>query len=387
MSFNNELVCASLPSLPPKDFFSLFEKYKYSMSCQCKASLIRTLTNDTTTTMFYKLSSTPNDTIFTDMIYEFLDDHTTTDQGDVGRLVREEACILLDKHFNEFQSCIQERFALQLLYLLAEPSEEISLLSLKILQENVIPQFEYHKERHNLNILLLRERFFTRESLESTSFKNEKIKFWQHYAARGGAFHSTDQQITSSIDAFITWYDQTAKSTDNKISIFHELIHSIPSAAIIIIEQNDVERSKIIKTTLLCFNFIIRLISSNVIFDTSNWNGILIKMHNLLIINGSSMLKSTVIKFLPYLVIAYSNANENNADIAFTNSVIDKLFNVVKKYRQKKDTSSILRITLQSLTQIYLEYDDFVRIECLKTLIKSKFSKDNLNVSNYYIHA
>lgn len=394
ITFNNELICSSLPILPRELFLSLFKKHKNTISCQCKAVMIKSMINSFTEMIYPKFiepemenyESTP----FIDMVCEFLDDHTITEQGDVGRLVRRETCLLLNKYLEKFPEFAKDKFGIRLLYLLAEPSNEISNSSLQILAANYVPYFKinHSPNHHNLNILEMRDEFFAaRSKIISTDFRMERITFWKHFATRGGAFRSTDEQLTLCIDNFIIWYEDKERTKDENVMIFHELVNSIPSAAVIVNEKDKKEKSNIITTATLCINFLTRLISSNIIFHTTNWEGILIKMHNLLIINGSDMLKITILKFLPFLCIAHTSTSKKPEDFVFTNKIIDKLFNVVKKYNCQEDRASIIRTTLQSFMQIYLENNKKDQIKNLKTLVESNFREDNLDISNFYIHA
>ncbi|KAG0672107.1 hypothetical protein C6P45_004122 [Maudiozyma exigua] len=394
ITFNNELICSPLPILPSELFLSLFEKYKNSMSCQCKAVMIKSMTNH------FKDMIHPNfiqseieesgDTPFIDMICEFLNDHTITEQGDVGRLVREQACYLLDKHLIDFPPFAKDKFGIRLLYLMAEPSNEISYLSLKILREKYVPHFkmDHSPNHHTLCILEIRDEYFaTSRTCIAADFKRERITFWKHFATRGGAFRSTDEQLSSCLDDFIIWYEDKDRTEEENIIIFHELINSIPSAATILNELDKREKSNIITTATLCINLLTRLISSNAVFYTTNWEGILIKFHNLLILNGSTMLRVTILKFLPFLSLVHSFTNEKLENTVFVNKIINKLFNVVKKYKNQKDKNSFARTALQSLTQIYLENDDLNKIDKLKTLVKSNFSEDDLDAFDFYIQA
>lgn len=394
ITFSNELICSSLPVLPSKLFLSLFEKYKNSMSCQCKAVMIKSMTNhfkDMIYPNFIKSEiEESGDTPFIDMICEFLNDHTITEQGDVGRLVREQACYLLDKHLSDFPPFAKGKFGIRLLYLIAEPSNEISHLSLKILRENYVPHFkvDHSLNHHTLSILEIRDGYFEGSgTCISTGFKKERITFWKHFATRGGAFRSTDEQLSSCIDDFIIWYEDKDRTEEENIIIFHELINSIPSAAVILNELDKKEKSSIITTATLSINLLTRLISSNVVFYTTNWEGILIKIHNLLILNGSPMLKVTVLKFLPFLSLAHSFTNKKLENTVFVNKIINKLFNAVKKYNNEKDKNSFARTALQSLTQVYLENDELNKIDNLKTLVKSNFYEDDLDALDFYIHA
>ena len=394
VTFNNELICSTLPIVPRDLFLSLFMKHKDIISCQCKAVMIRSMINNFMEIIYPNFIepdienyvSTP----FIVMIGEFLSDHTITEQGDVGRLVRRETCLLLDKYLDKFPEFEKDNFGIKLLYLMAEPSNEISHLSLQILATKYVPSFkiDYLPNHHNLNILEMRDTFLADISTNaSNDLKKERITFWKHFAIRGGAFRSTDEQLTSCIDNFIIWYEDKERIMEEKIAIFHELINSIPSAAVILNEKDKKEKSNIITTATLCINFITRLISSNIVFHTTNWEGILIKMHNLLILNGSNMLKITILKFLPFLWLAYSLSVQKQGDFVFANKIIDKLFNTVKKYHNQKDRDSITRTALQSLLQIYLENNNQDHIFNINALVESDFNENNMDISNFYIHA
>lgn len=389
IKFNNILISSSLPKLRTSDFLSKFDQHKYSLSCQCKAEVIKTINEDSTGFIIRKLFSEKTDSkiSFIQLMKSFLDDHTVTDQGDIGRLVRYQACLLINRHFDELPKDSLDDFAIQLLYLLAEPSGEISHLSFKILKMKFTPQVkdELSSSSYDLSILKLRDIFLSNKKIPTVLLKQYNVDFWKHYALRAGAIHSTDDQIRSAIDGFIIWYNETITNPEEIIILFHNLVNSIPSANSILQMRKEANQVSIIKSAIVSINFIIRLISSRVTLKSNNWDGLLIKVHNLLILKGSTALKNSSVQLLPYLAIAYASSETKIQDFSFINSIIDKLFYVLKKCYEEKNVI-LQKIALQGLFQLLLEFNKMAEVQSLQTILKYNPLMKDINHSKFYIH-
>ena len=388
LKFNNELICSSVPMLQTSDFINKIIEYQTILTCQAKASILSTLNRDDCGLAMNRILSDDQfiHAQFIQLLKLFLRDHTITDQGDVGRLVRFEACLLVQKHIQKFDHGEVQELCLEILFLLAEPSEEISHLCLDILQHqtSMYNRLDGHLDSHDLKILRMKDIFLSHTKLSMDNLKENSITFWKHFSLRAGAIHSTDSQIQTAVDAFATWYRSNLHSTEDQMKIFHELIIAIPSASAIVKEKREYGTSNSVKEAVTSLNFISRVISTRVSLYTSNWDGILAKMHNLVILKGSGILKTTIVKFLPNLATAYITVTLEGDTTRYVNKIIHELVSVLGRLTGS-DNEPITTIAIQGLVQIYLECGKYQEISRLKPLTNSAVSIQSKEPSHYYI--
>ncbi|CCF57506.1 hypothetical protein KAFR_0C05150 [Kazachstania africana CBS 2517] len=380
---NHTIICSSLPYLPYDEFKIKFAKFVSHLNCQAKASLIANITRNENDILSNLLNDTSTGFNIIDYIVDFLDDHTVTDQGDVGRLVRFQACKLISLHFNRFEKH-HDVLLSSLFNLAAQPSTGIRTVSLSTIQTYLGSSSDEEKE-HELKLLQLFQIF------TSNNGDIDRLSFWQSYAMNAGAQYSTNDQLGKSIDSFITWYETDLKSSDSRNAIFKELILSIPTASRIMSYKSDQEKiSKLIKTVTCCLNFIERLISSRTKLgdERFNWNGVLIKLNNLMILKFGSnqVFKMRIVEFLPFLGIAYDiavdGATENhNNDFQFINQIIEKILNVAKK----TNIMTLQRACIRGLFQLYLEFDALEPFKLLEKILNENDSINNHTNTDFYI--
>ena len=388
-NFNNELVCSSVPMLQSNDFIRKIYVHRETLTCQAKAAILSTINNDKTGDIINKIFSAESCSLsskFTELLRFFLQDHTITDQGDVGRLVRYQACLLLQKHIGRFDDKERHRLCLEILFLLAEPSQEISNVCLGILQQEVFKNVEIdHQDScHDLKILKMKDIYLGQCNLSILKLKESNVTYWKHFALRAGAIHSTDAQIQMAVDSFVEWYRGKSESSDDQVRIFHELIIAIPSASVIVQEKKESGTSNSVKDAVTLLNFISRVISTRVHLHTSNWDGILAKIHNLLILKGSEILKSTIVRFLPHLAAAFITVTEDNIISEYVNRIISELVGVMGRLGNS-DNIPMRTMIIRGLVQIYLECGKQGDINRLTPLTRSSIFEEPLEPTNYYI--
>ncbi|CCH58244.1 hypothetical protein TBLA_0A04500 [Henningerozyma blattae CBS 6284] len=368
--FNCPLACYLLSFFQPLYFTELFFKYISNMSPLNKSLLLESLNF----TILDILEATGSRIL--DVIIEFLNDYTTSEQGDVGRFVRTSAITLIKSHQTIFWSpkfTNKTQLVDNVIRLIGEPLTSLRILTFEFLCE--VYDHEFSKDANfNEEILLFQRRIFN----------NKNINFWKGYALSLGAIHSTDIQITSALDSFLKYYD-SIEGESEKLELCNDLIRIIPTAKVLQDSKNNqllnsatgIVAFDIIKFTVTCINMWIRLFESNIhIIPTFNYQGVYSKFYNIHLVNNNT-LRLHVLKLFPFIAIS-QHSNVINGDLAFPNSIIQRFWQVGAK-KENKLSKPIQTACIEGILLILISYN---QLDKVNLLIEAKGDSDLLYDDN-----
>lgn len=343
ITFNKALICSSMPKLPIGLFFEYYDLHN-NMSCLSKSLVIKTMIKSG-----HSFNALCNTTEFFGLITEFLTDYTITEQGDVGRLVRVEACQLIYHKFESIPPKTIQKISLLILKLAAESANIVREIAYKI----IVDKFNANTSLNSSHNVVL---FEYQKHLNDRGVSKE---FWRSYSTYAGAQKYIEDDLKIAISDFLTWYDRCEKDVQKQV--LNDIIIGIPTLNEICTDPKQV---KYVITGLI---FLMRIWSSRAVsaYVGFNWNGAYAKLHNLTLFQGkgNKMIKENVIKLLPFLTIAWKTSGEASSNnYEFINCMIDKLV----KYILGQPEQSILRkVSLESLLQIFLEFDTVRQLDYL----------------------
>ena len=362
LKYNKPLISSSLPFLQKDKFLKYLHMYKDTLSCRSKSLLLSTLTvNNIAFKNFLQ------DKTHMDIIIEFLNDHTITEQGDIGRFTRESACQLISKWYPQFcETDIKTRLIPTLLYLAAEPTKNVRDQCIYILK-NLIKDylssdlFSQYTKSNSPNIKLFRLQL----GLNNTSISRA---FWRHYSTYAGAFRSTEEDLINGVDDFIKWYEKL--NQDTKRRTLNDIIISFPSA-------QDIRKDKsLIKYTICGLKFLERIWYSRIAcgYKEFNWEGVYAKLYNITLLKNKPLF-GAVLQILPALAVAWNESNDihDNNDYSYINTLIEFLVKKINKNNSDNlsGITTLQRNTIESLVSILLEFDALERIEYINRFIKN----------------
>lgn len=362
LTYNKALICSSLPILPPKLLFEYYYSHK-NMSCLSKSLLIKSWNK--VDSAFNKVKALPQ---FMDLLKEFLTDYTITEQGDVGRLVRVEACQLIYLRY-DFFSCEQvEETSILILKLAAESASIVRKIAHKIIVEKY-KLLDTSDMSHNKVLfeyqLKLNDKAISRE-------------FWKSYSTYAGAQKYNEEDLALAIMDFLQWYEACEESVQNQT--LNDIIISIPTLNEV---NNDSNQVRFVITGIM---FLKRIWSSRMVsgYANFNWSGVYAKLHNLTLFKGkgNKLIKEHISKLLPFLAIAWKTSGEiHKFDFSFINCLIDKLSNYIIN---QPEHSLLRKVASESLLQILLEFDTDEQLEYFLQMDANdnlkKINCDNLNL-------
>lgn len=376
LKYNKPLICSSLPFLPRIKFLKYLHMYKEVLSCYSKSLLLSTLTQNMTA-----LENFLQDKAYMDMIIEFLNDRTITEQGDVGRFTRESACQLVSKWYPQFcEHDIKERLIPTILYLAAEPSKNVKKQCINILTNFVEKYlssklFSHFTKSNSPNVKL----FNLQLGLDNNSISRT---FWRHYSTYAGALRSTEEDLMNGVDDFIGWYEQLTPDTQRKT--LNDIIISIPSAQVI------KEDKSLIKYTICGLKFVERVWCSRIAcgYENFNWQGVYAKLFNITLLKNKQLF-GAVLQILPALAIAWNNSNTIHKDYSYINTLIEFLVKTINKNKDnnipKTDLTALQRNTIECLVSILLEFNEFERIIYVNVFIKNYKDTPFLDARELYL--
>ncbi|CAI4052367.1 hypothetical protein SKDZ_15G4810 [Saccharomyces kudriavzevii ZP591] len=371
----NELACHSLCHLPDQEkMCSLFFSQFPLLTSQSKSILIEELDNHWND----KISVFPPDLYqkFLKTIVNCLDDYTTTQQGDIGRLVRIQALQFTQSHpdlLSENDDFVRPK----LTRLMAEPVPEIKKASFQLLTSTA-PQIA------ELSDSLI---------LDFQHTQGQSNEFWKGYTISAGAINFVDSQLTSSIDSFIAYF--RSLSSSRQLELCNDLVRIIPNAKQVV-ESKKYDYNKdpstggmrfdTIKFAVNCIKFWTRIMESGLVILHPNFNfqGVFAKVYNLHLLDYGT-LRVNAIKFLPFLAISHYFTIKETTDrkdlFNLVNFTLKRLLVIMKR----EYTATKLRFTggqniaLQGIFQILLELDATRQLQSLQKACENSEFMDILD--------
>ena len=342
---NNTIVCSTLPYLSAEVFLSKLNKYRSTLSCPARVAVLQTLIE-----IDPRMIIDENSKVFFEFIFDSLDDHTVTIQGDVGSKVRAKACEFTKCKFDLIPSQFHKKLMNQLLYLSVEPSDLVGNIALGVLIDHFTESGHLHSDNGDREI----SRYGTALELwDRLASEEDKPEFLVRYALSGGSVHAVDTELRDSIDSFIRWY--VIRSDCVKQAVFHDIIEAIPSATLLVRDKKG--RPERIKLIITALNFLMRLISSRVRFVCNDWDRVLKKLQDLVNLKLSKVLKSTIIQFLPFLAFCSRESSpRGDGDWTFVNKTI-KMIKLIIEQEAKTDNSGFTKLAIESLLQLLLQFE------------------------------
>lgn len=349
------LICCAAPFLSQNQFISLFYDSVSKMSCEYKGKMIDSLSQ-----AISRYSPDEHLQIFLQDVVLFLDDYTTTDKGDVGRLTRLSTVNLILKHSMLFRKLTCLPFIENsLLRLTGEPSTEIRLKCFEALC--TLRHVSLENPPCNFNAIRLYNLHYRGNN-----------EFWKGYFFSAGEIHSTDRLISSAIDDLLTYY-QGLELADRLLQL-NEFARIVPSAK----EFEELKASKmrnnilgtipreIIKSTITFLNCWCRMLESGITLEEDfNYSGFFARVYNLQLAARSVSVTSYAFRLLTLLVChQILNVRKNSAQ--FANTFIKILLKQLAAAKQRTEFSSIQNVALESLTHIYICADRNKKIELIQ---------------------
>lgn len=378
LKFNNALCAAGLAYTTSFEFSRTLEKWCPHMNCESRSQLLNSLTNR----LHDIVMVGGNKILF--QIVQLLDDYTITNQGDIGRLVRTSAAKAIDSNFCLFMRNGEDLMidaSQKLLRLAGEPLEELRLLSFSILcrTHNYTANAEWSFNRSILH--------FQQEKYNS---KNQE--FWKGYLTSAGAVHSTEQQITSSIDCFLAFYESLTECSRN--DLVNDLVRIIPNATMLKSWQQSkfhtnslgCQQKDLVKQTITCLLFWQRILESNISLSGSlNFEGFYARIYNLHLLKSHSAVIIASIQLLT-LIALKAVAVRGNTDYSLVNNLIKRLWKLANvESGDTKNFSNMQQTSITALATIYLETQEMTRANLLQNCI-TKGTFHELSVEDLLIN-
>ncbi|KAH3672125.1 hypothetical protein WICMUC_004440 [Wickerhamomyces mucosus] len=267
INFNNSNASSSVAHLPrfaerTDEVLRLLSSDK--TDANAKSEVIKSIS------LFLQTRDIPKDSLR--YLVESLDDYSVTEQGDVGSKVRLAAIELITRNFIKFaplRSIIEPK----LLRLSVEPMDRIRHNSARLIQkivedfEGVFENNEFHFEKM-LNIYS--KHYKTSESLSK--------EFWRGYCFSGGALKATDDLISSSLKAFLSFYADFDEKTKSKVLLELAANLKVDSALFAVSTSRSQRLHKLIHVGLLFYS---RILTSNIMIPEGfNMKGLYIRVYN-----------------------------------------------------------------------------------------------------------
>lgn len=367
---NNPLIVSSLPMLSPPKFSKFYNHYKFILTCQSKSLIISTFITNNDSFMKLRFANDDDGDVnnYINLIIEWLNDHTITEQGDVGRLTREAACQLVLKYYRQFDiNDIKQKLIPTLLYLAIEPSQKVRKLCFNILTEKSLSDHlpksfslkNDNKMSHTIFLLNLQ-----------LTFDNDNISrtFFRHFFTSAGALHTTEEELMTAIDNFIKWYDDLDEITQR--NTLNNIIIAIPS-------YQDIKTDKsLMKYTICGLKFLERIWCSRCACGYSgfNWNGIFAKFYNITLLKNKQLL-GAILQVIPTLAIAWKESSEIIEDYNFINKLIQFLVKLINTNNNgdtlKYELTPIQRNGIESLVALLLEFEEIEKVAHINTFIET----------------
>ena len=341
--FEQPLVCSAAPFLYQHQFISLFYDVVPKISCEFKGKMINSLSEALPS---YEI----NDDLkqFLKDVLLFLEDYTTTNQGDVGRITRLSTINLIAEHMELFQdAAFSEILQFNLLRLMGEPATELREKSFELLCrfENVhFPDMPFDSK-----IIALYHKFY-----------KWNREFWKGYFFSAGAIHSTDKQISSAVDQLMAYY--ITLDEEERLRTVKEFVHIIPSASELKDLQENNSKKNIVgairkdgtKTILTFMNGWCRLLESGLELPNDfSSGGFFARVYNLQLAAKSVSITTYSFKLLTSLV-CNQLLNETKASKQLANSLIGIFLKGFTKMKHKTTFSNTQKVALELLIQIYM---------------------------------
>lgn len=376
LKYNKPLICSSFPFLPKNKFLKYLHVHKEVLSCNSKSLLLSTLTQHKSA-----FKNFLEDKTYMDIIIEFLNDHTITEQGDVGRFTRESTCQLVSKWYPQFcENDIKTRLLPTILYLAAEPSKNVKDQCIDILT-NIVKNylssklFSQYTKSNSPNIRI----FNLQLGLNNDSISRT---FWRHYSTYAGALRSTEEDLMDGINDFIKWYEQLTPDTQKKT--LNDIIISIPSA------QDITKNKSLIKYTIYGLKFLERIWCSRIAcgYEGFNWQGVYAKLFNIALLKHKPLL-GAILQILPALAIAWNNSNVIHNNYAYINTLIEFLVKTINKNNNnnisRTELTTLQRNSIECLVSILLEFNAFEHIKYINVFIKNYKNTPFLDIHKLHL--
>ncbi|CAR27704.1 ZYRO0D04708p [Zygosaccharomyces rouxii] len=366
---NNSCCCYSFSTIESHRFVKTFRNNLPLMDCQGKSQTL-----DSFQTVHSLRNAVQVDKHILVLVTKLLDDYTITEQGDVGRLVRTSAAQLVSKNQDLFEEeQLRSQVISSLIRLSGEPNEEIRSIAINVLQKTAGLCVE-----DKIDLLRLME-------FQSSQFNDYLKEFWKGFLMSAGAIHSTEIQIRTAIDAFLHYYNLLPNDSE-RLAVCNDLVRIIPSANLITESKSQqtldpetrIVNQDILKITVSYINFWHRVLESGLRIDPNfNFQGFYAKLYNLHLLNGASLLRSTIVGFFAQLVVSLVHSRDLS-DRKLINSIIERLLTIMKREasrRRKATQTSLEQDCLKALATIFLELKSFTKLD---DLVKCSNSKEGL---------
>lgn len=368
--FNNPSCCCAFSAVEPQRLVRMFRINLSLMDCQGKC---QTLDSFNTQGSFQKVVQQDRDIL--NPVAKLLNDYTITEQGDVGRLVRTSAARLILNNMDLFfvDEKLSSRIIASLVRLSGEPNEDIRAVSVRILQRKV------GVAENKINLLQLLE-------LQIFQFNEYLKEFWKGFLMSAGAIHSTEIQIRTAVDSFLYYYSFIVANDVKRLELCNDLVRIIPSSKTItenklksnLDHETGIANQDILKIAVSYINFWHRIIESGLRINPNfNFEGFYAKLFNLHLLNGASLLRTTVVGFFAQLAVSFVHSR-GLSDKKLVNSIIERLFTIVRReasQRRKATQTSLEQECLKSLAMIFLEFKLHIK---LRNLVECSNNKDKL---------
>ncbi|CDO96418.1 unnamed protein product [Kluyveromyces dobzhanskii CBS 2104] len=355
--FEQPVVCKAAPFLSQNRFISLFYDTVSKISCEYKAKLIQSL------------SQAISDYVvdervigFLGDVLEFLEDYTTTSKGDVGRLTRLATVCMISQHITLFKDLNRTEFIENsLLRLVGEPAIELRQRSFDLLC--AFKSVSLEKIPFGLNAI----KFYDLHYRGNRSF-------WVGYFLSAGAIHSTDKLISTAVDDLLFYYRRS--EPHRQFNLLNEFARIVPSskefsemkATRVQIGKLGTIPADITKRTIIFLNFWCRILESDIpMSDTFNYGGFFARVYNLQLAAKSMSITTYSFKLLTFLV-GNQILNKRGNYGQFANKFISILLKQLEKAQSKNEFSTVQKLAVESLTQIYMCADNAKNIELLQKI-------------------
>ncbi|SCU96213.1 LAMI_0F05666g1_1 [Lachancea mirantina] len=357
---SDPICCAALVSLSPDKFLDRFRNLCPTISCGAKAEVLLALSSHIS-----KVPVQDRGPLII-MVSDFMNDYTTTEKGDEGRLVRTSAVDLVSKNIAlvfGHDPMVTRNLESRLMRLAGEPATNLRVLSLSILSNAHVYLPDCLHGNHDLQLLLFNDRIFEQVPNE----------MWKGFALSAGASFSSDNQIRSAIDAFLKYYESLPDS--NKLEVCNELTRIIPSynelraysARGTAANHWSCSSRDPLKEALAGLTFWRRLMESGIVMPPLfNLEGMYAKFYNLHLVPGQTRLKTAVVRILPLLVCCYRGFTISPQD-PFVKDATQKLWKMANRNPHGKLSSGCLqRAAVEGLLLIFLQLNMIFEAECVQ---------------------
>ncbi|SCU84470.1 LANO_0C01442g1_1 [Lachancea nothofagi CBS 11611] len=364
VKYNNPLCSAGLAYTPPARFSDSLLKVCPRMDCEARCQVIEALSDKLPT-----IVESQGEQVL-ELILGFLDDYTLTDRGDVGGIVRKCTATLIEKQFPffmEFNPRLKKEVTSKFLRLIAEPTDKLRETCFRVLARAY--NFKVSQEAsHDENV-------FQFYSAHKQKFGDE---LWQGYVFSSGAIYSTDQQIASSIDCFLNFYDELP--AEEKCVLLKDLMRVTPAYSELKSWQQSTshvnrlgcQKRDIMKQAIVCVNFWRRALESGMYLPSDfSLKGAYAKFYNLHLLRNTA-LKSAVLKLFPFIAVSCKAAHSNEND-QLKNDILNRLQQLAKRANgETNGLTQLQTVCREGMAIIYLAFDEIDKLEELKRFTSSQ---------------